>query len=353
MDSVHATALAVAPSVVVDQSLAAPKSLYAGLLSEVRDAGLLRRRHGYYVWKVASTLALTVGGWVAFAFIGNSWWQIGVALVLAFAFTQLGFVGHDAGHKQVFTSRRANYVLGLLNANLAIGLSYGWWVDKHHRHHANPNHEDKDPDIGAGALAFTASQVDRAGRIARVVYRRQAYLFFPLLLLEGLNLHVASVRALISRATKNRWWEVVLFAAHLVGYFGLVFIVLSPVHAIVFIAVQQAAFGLYLGCSFAPNHKGMPVVEGDDHSDFLRRQVLTSRNVRGNRAVDFVLGGLNYQIEHHLFPSMPRANLRRSQPIISTYCRRHGIPYAQEGLFASYAHALRYLNTIGRIAARP
>jgi fatty acid desaturase len=351
---VHATALAVTPpSINVDEAPASPKSLYAGLLNEVRDAGLLRRRYGYYLWKIASTLALTVGGWVAFAFVGNSWWQIGVAFLLAFAFTQSGFLGHDAGHRQVFTSRRANYVLGLLNANLAIGLSYGWWIDKHHRHHANPNHEGKDPDIGAGALAFTASQAGSARRIVRLLYRRQAYLFFPLLLLEGLNLHVASVRALISRATKNRWWEVVLFAAHLVGYFGLVFIVLSPVHAIVFIAVQQAAFGLYLGCSFAPNHKGMPVVEGDDHSDFLRRQVLTSRNVRGNRAVDFVLGGLNYQIEHHLFPSMPRANLRRSQPIISTYCRRHGIPYAQEGLFASYAHALRYLNTIGRIAARP
>ena len=82
-----------------------------------------------------------------------------------------------------------------------------------------------------------------------------------------------------------------------------VFLVLSPVKAVVFIIVQQGLFGLYLGCSFAPNHKGMPILDAADQSDFLRRQALTSRNVRGGWLTDFALGGLNYQIEHHLFPS--------------------------------------------------
>jgi fatty acid desaturase len=352
LETLPIAASAAPQGIVTATSSGPPRSLYTALLSEVRDAGLLRRRTGYYMWKVTSTLALTAGAWAAFVVLGNSWWQIGIAVVLAFCFTQLGFLGHDAGHQQVFRSRRANYVLGVLNANLAIGLSYGWWIDKHHRHHANPNHEDKDPDIGAGALAFTARQAENGGRAARALYRRQAYLFFPLLLLEGLNLHVASVRALMSRAAKRKWWEVTLFALHVVGYFGAVFIVLSPLHAVVFIAVQQGIFGLYLGCSFAPNHKGMPTLGAADRADFLRRQVLTSRNVRGNHFVDYVLGGLNYQIEHHLFPSMPRPNLRRSQPIISAYCRLHGVAYAQESLIASYAQALRHLNTVGRTPAR-
>src|SRR5215813_12179298 len=261
MGSEPAGAAATPTGIAVAETPGVPrKSLYAGLLNEVRDAGLLRRRTGYYVWKVASTGGMTVGAWVAFVIIGDSWWQIAIAGLLAVCFTQLGFLGHDAGHRQAFASRRANYLLGLLNANLAIGLSYGWWIDKHHRHHANPNHEDKDPDIQAGALAFTARQAENGGRLARALYRRQAYLFFPLLLLEGLNLHVASVRALVSRAAKHRWWEVALFVAHVVGYFGAVFIVLSPLRAIVFIVVQQGIFGLYLGCSFAPNHKGMPIV---------------------------------------------------------------------------------------------
>ena len=78
-------------------------------------------------------------GWAAFVLVGNSWWQLAVAVFLAVMFTQVGFLGHDAGHRQIFGSRRASYVLGLLYGNLCIGLSYGWWVDKHNRHHAHPN----------------------------------------------------------------------------------------------------------------------------------------------------------------------------------------------------------------------
>ena len=99
-----------------------------------------------------SAASRRLGGFVA---LGDSWWQLLVAGFLAFVFTQLGFIGHDAGHRQIFRSRRANYLVGLLHGNLAIGLSYGWWVDKHNRHHAHPNHEGKDPDIAIGALAFT------------------------------------------------------------------------------------------------------------------------------------------------------------------------------------------------------
>ena len=127
---------------------------------------------------------------------------------------------------------------------------------------------------------------------------------------------------------------------------------LSPVRAVAFIIVQQGLFGLYLGCPFAPNHKGMPILDAADRTDFLRRQVLTSRNVRGGRLTDFALGGLNYQIEHHLFPSMPRPGLRRAQALIEAFCRQRGLPYSQASLTGSYAQALRHLNAVGR-PARP
>ena len=196
--------------------------------------------------------------------VGNSWWQLVVAAFLAVVFTQIGFLGHDAGHRQVFGTRRANYVTGVLLGNLGIGLSYGWWVDKHNRHHAHPNTEDADPDIAVGALAFTAAQARASRGLARLVFRYQAYLFFPLLLLEAVSLHVASVRALTRRAARRRSWERALITVHAAGYLTVVFLVLSPVKAVVFIIVQQGLFGLYLGCSFAPNHKGMPILDADD-----------------------------------------------------------------------------------------
>lgn len=323
-------------------------SPFSQLLRSVKQAGLLERRSRYYAWKITLTTALWVGGWIAFVIIGDSWWQVGVAVLLAGIFTQLGFLGHDAGHRQVFDSRRANDTIGVLLANLGVGLSYGWWIDKHSRHHAHPNDEDRDPDIGVGAFVFTTRQANAGRGVARWRYRYQAYAFFPLLLLEAINLRVASIRYLAGRDKSHRRREALLLGAHMIGYLTLVFLVLSPLNAVVFIAVHQGLFGLYMGCSFAPNHKGMPTLSSADESDFLRRQVLTSRNVRGSWFIDFAFGGLNYQIEHHLFPSMPRPNLRHAQHLARTFCAEHGVPYAQTSLIDSYRQALRHLNTVGR-----
>jgi fatty acid desaturase len=286
-------------------------SLYAALSRQVRQAGLLERRTRDYAGRLAVTLVVLAAGWAVFVVVGDSWWQLAVAVVLAAAFGQVGFLAHDAGHRQIFTSRQANDRLGLLLANLAVGLSYGRWVATHNRHHAHPNQEGRDPDIELGALAFTAGQVAAHGRLARFCYRYQAYFFFPVLTLTAWALHADSAASLVRRG-RHRALERLLFAAHLAGYAGAVFLVLSPLRAVVFILVHQGLLGLYLGCSFAPNHKGMPVLAGDDGADFLHRQVLTSRNVRGGRLTDLALGGLNYQIEHHLFPNMPRVNLSRA-----------------------------------------
>ncbi|HEY2695662.1 MAG TPA: fatty acid desaturase, partial [Pseudonocardiaceae bacterium] len=110
---------------------------------------------------------------------------------------------------------------------------------------------------------------------------------------------------------------------------------------------HQGLWGVYMGCSFAPNHKGMPVISAGDKLDFLRKQVLTSRNIRGNWLTDFALGGLNYQIEHHLFPSMPRANLRHAQAHVRAFCVDRGIPYHQTSAFGSYGQVLRHLHSVG------
>lgn len=322
-------------------------SIYSDLLRQVKGAGLLERRTGHYLTRIGITGGLLAGGWLLFGWLGNSWWQLGIAVFMAFLFAQLGFIGHDAGHRQIFRSNRVNYVVGLVHGNLAIGLSYGWWVDKHNRHHAHPNHEGLDPDVTIGALAFSPGQAQSKRGLIRFVARHQGYLFLPLLLLEAVQLHVASVRALLGRRIRNRPWEVLLLLIHVVGYLTVVFLVLSPVKAVVFVLLQQALFGLYLGLSFAPNHKGMPMLSGEDNTDYLRRQVLTSRNVRGGWLVDFMLGGLNYQIEHHLFPSMPRPNLRRAQGLIRDYCNRHRVAYHETTLWRSYAQALHHLHTVG------
>jgi fatty acid desaturase len=317
------------------------------LSRQLKQAGLLERRRGWYAARIGGNLGLLGVGVAALVLLGESWWQLGTAAYLAVVATQLTFVGHDAGHRQIFRSRRANDLVGLLHGNLLVGISFGWWVPKHNAHHTNPNDEDLDPDIGIAVLAFTAAQARGKHGLARVISRSQAFLFFPLLLLEAAHLHVASVKAILKGGGRATVVEGLLLGVHLAVYVTVLVVVLTPVQALAFVVVQQGLFGLYLGCAFAPNHKGMPTLTQADQLDFLRRQVLTSRNVCGSRVVDLLLGGLNYQIEHHLFPSMPRPNLRHAQPLVREFCRQHQLPYTEATLVGSYAQALRHLHAVG------
>ncbi|MDX6332888.1 MAG: hypothetical protein QOG05_228 [Streptosporangiaceae bacterium] len=331
-----------------DPPVAGSGSDYADLSRLVRAAGLLRRRRGYYIVKIAVNLLLLAAGWAVFFLLGRSWWQMLVAVFLGVMFTQTGFIGHDAGHRQISGSKRADDLIGRIHGNLLIGLSYGWWTSKHNRHHAHPNQVGRDPDIAGRAIAFTPDQARARRGIGSWMAGYQAWLFFPMLLLEGLHLHVAGVRTLLDRrSTAVKLVEGTMLVAHIIGYLAAVFLVLSPVQAVAFLLLQQGVFGIYLGCSFAPNHKGMTTFGEDDKVDFLHRQVVTSRNIRGSWFTDFALGGLNYQIEHHLFPSMPRPSLRHAQEPVRAFCEQHGIAYHETGLVDSYVQVLRHLNTVG------
>jgi fatty acid desaturase len=324
-------------------------SEFTALANDIRERGLLRRRYGYY-WTKLVLLPLALAASVAaFIMIGDTWWQLVTAVVLAVLLTQTAFLGHDAAHRQIFVSGRWNDWTSLLLGDLLVGMSYGWWQHKHTRHHANPNKDGADPDIDLPVIAVTPEQRATAhNRLVLWLRARQGWFFFPILLLEGISLHASGIRRVLSREPiRRRSVELVFLVIRICGFVTLVFLVLSPGIAFAFLGVQLGLFGFYMGVSFAPNHKGMPLVPGNVTFDFLRRQVLMSRNIKGSWILDTAMGGLNYQIEHHLFPSMPRPHLRRAAPIVADYCRTHGIPYTQVGLFASYATVVRYINRVG------
>ena len=322
-----------------------PASDYGQLLARVHTAGLLERSAGRYVPRLVTLGAAAVAGFGAFLWLGDSWWQLALAAYSGLVFAQVGFVGHDAGHQQIFRSRRRNDAVGVALSNLGVGLSYSWWVDKHNRHHRHPNEVGRDPDVQRNVLAWTEQQAQSQRGPLRTVARHQAAFFFPLLLLEGWNLHVGSVRTLLGKRPGGGL-ELTLLAVHAIASLALLFTVLSPPKALAFVAVQQSMFGLYLGSTFAPNHKGMLILDGTTTPDFFRRQVLTSRNITGGRLVTAVFGGLNYQIEHHLFPSMPSRNLSRCRPLVKAFCVAQGVPYTETSLIDSYRRVLQYLHRV-------
>ena len=331
---------------------------YAELSKRIQAAGLLRRRYAYYWIRITALVATFIGVWVAFGLLGNSWFQLILAGILAVVVTQFGFLGHDGAHRQIFASHRWNEWVARVLSGAFAGLSYSWWSSKHNRHHGAPNQEGKDPDIAPGALAFTPAVAEsRTGTLAILWTKYQGYLFFPLLLLEGLNLHYASVSSLTRKDPlkkgHGRKVELALISLRLGGYIAVLLIFLPLGKAAAFLGLQMGLFGLFLGGSFAPNHKGMPIVPKAMKVDFLRRQVLMSRNINPGMLTDFAMGGLNYQIEHHLFPNMPRPNLRKAQPIVRGFCEEQGVTYTEVGLFHSYGIVVRYLNAVGLRARDP
>ncbi|RAJ69174.1 fatty acid desaturase [Streptomyces sp. Amel2xB2] len=320
---------------------------FARLYTRIEAAGLMRRRPGHYALRLTLVGLAFAAGWAAFLALGESGWQLAVACFLGLVFGQLALVAHDLAHRQIFTRRGPSETGGRIVGNLGIGMSYGWWMNKHTRHHANPNHEELDPDVRPDILVWSQQQARAAKGLPRFVGRHQAGLFFPLLTLEGFNLHVSSVRALREPHMKRRRLEGALLFTHFAAYLAALFLVLPPGMALAFLFVHQAVFGVYLGSIFAPNHKGMPTLTGQERPDFLRRQVLTSRNVRGGYLTDLMLGGLNHQIEHHLFPSMPSPHLRRARVIVREYCAELGVPYHETGLIDSWREALAHLREAG------
>ena len=320
---------------------------YGELTAQIRALGLLRSRPWSYAGHFALVFAALAAIIAAMVIWRDSWWLLLLAPAFGIVATQMGFLGHDVGHLQVTRNATRMRLLGLVDGNLMGGMSFGWWVAKHNAHHAHPNDLEGDPDVRAGVLIFDADQaIDRRG-LAGWTTRHQAFLFFPFLLGEAVNLHVASARELLNRGLKQRVPEAVLMLTHYVLYVGLLLFTLTVPQALLFVAIHKGVQGLYLGCSFAPNHKGMPILDVDQAADPLLRQVLTSRNIRGGPFTDAALGGLNYQIEHHLFPSMPRANLRRAQPVVQRFCAERGIPYLECSAYASYAAAVRHLHEVG------
>jgi fatty acid desaturase len=314
----------------------------------IKQRGLLDQQPAYYTGKTAFTLGLLAVSLALLFILGDSWFQLLNAAYLAFVFVQISLLAHDFGHRQFsFHSSRKNDWLTLVFGNLLLGLSRQWWIDKHNEHHGHPNQVDLDPDVDIPLLAFEEEQALQKRGFPRFVVKYQAALIFPLALLQSLSMLSSSIEFLAAKKAKSTLVEAMMICAHFALYLGLLFSVLEPLQALLFIAVHRGLFGTYMVSIFAPNHKAMPLLERDSDVDFLRRQVLTSRNVIAHPITDFWYGGLNYQIEHHLFPRMPRNKLREAQPIIRGFCRDHSIAYHETGVLQSYREILQHLHKVG------
>ncbi len=320
------------------------------LKQRIKERGLLEKQPVYYTLRILLLSTLLIAGIVLLVILRNSWFELLDAVYLAFVCTQIGLLSHEAGHRQMFHHMWQHDLVGLIGGDLCIGMSYAWWVDKHNTHHSHPNQIDMDPDIEIPFLEFTGREdLLSIGKFRQFLIKYQTLIFLPALTSVSITLQIHSVEFLLRKTAKAKYrgLELFLMFAHFALYFAAVFSFMHFWQAIAFIVIHQTLTGFYLGSIFAPNHKGMPVLDKESKIGFLHRQILTARNIFPHPVIDFIYGGLNYQIEHHLFPSMPRNKLKEGRAIVKDFCQENEIPYHETYAIQSLQEIMHHLHTIG------
>ncbi|BBN15133.1 protein MpDES6 [Marchantia polymorpha subsp. ruderalis] len=313
---------------------------YRDLRTAFMRSQLFKSSKMYYVTKCVTNFAILAASLAVIAWSQTYLAVLCSSFLLALFWQQCGWLSHDFLHHQVTENRSLNtYFGGLFWGNFAQGYSVGWWKTKHNVHHAATNEcDDKyqpiDPDIDTVPLLAWSKEILATvdDQFFRSIISVQHLLFFPLLFLARFSwLHSSWAHASNFEMPRYmRWAEKASLLGHYGASIGAAFYILPIPQAICWLFLSQLFCGALLSIVFVISHNGMDVY--NDPRDFVTAQVTSTRNIEGNFFNDWFTGGLNRQIEHHLFPSLPRHNLAKVAPHVKALCAKHGLHYEELSL---------------------
>ena len=314
----------------------------------LEQKGCFESKINFYTYRLIVIVAFLMLNIISLVFIDIFFFQILNAICLALIFGQIGLLAHDIVHRQAWK----NAIIDMIVGNLLLGISYSWWHDKHNKkHHRYTNQPGLDKDIEAPLLAFTKDQASNKKGFEKFIIRYQVYYLFFLFMFIPFSMSFESIRFLIFQKVKYRFLEIVLLMTHFVSFLSILLISHMSISQIfIFIVIFKGVFGVYIGSIFVVNHTGMPIVNKSDRIDYFSSQIITARNIKSHPLTDFIMGGLNAQIEHHLFPQMPRPNLKQARNIVKNLCENYNIPYHETGFLQSFQETLTYLNSVSNLS---
>jgi fatty acid desaturase len=312
------------------------------LHAELSLAGLLAPSQA---WKRRLLIWIPVffGSYLGLMVLPFGWKWLLLAPVSAVAMLTMGFLGHDAGHYALSKKAWVNDLWGQIGMTFLCGMSFGFWRSRHNQHHVRCQEIEGDPDMRFGVLFSVYPDSDNwKTPVGRMFLRVQKWAFWPLASFYWVSLRFDGIRDLFQQPKETK-----------IDRF------LIPLHWIVLLIIPGLVFGwpaaiaAYLAMScisswmtasvFIPNHIGMRRLGSEDKLSYLEQQVTTSRNILNPPLLDFYYGGLNSQIEHHLFPRVPHNRYRAMRPVVRAFCAKHGLPYKEVGLYRALASVGNHL----------
>jgi sphingolipid 8-(E)-desaturase len=285
----------------------------------------------------------------ALSYIFLQWgWYMASAFFLGCLWHQLVFTVHDAGHMGITHNYQVDSTIGMTIASYIGGLSLCWWKDNHNVHHIVTNSPEHDPDIqhmpffAVSHRLLTSLRSTYYGIImqydfaAKLFLRVQNYTYYPIMMFARFNLYALSYGFLFTKRARgngpawwHRWYEItgVVFFWTWFGY-GVLYRSLPGWSSRIAYLLISHAVTSPLHVQITLSHFAMSTADLGVHESFPQKMLRTTMDVDCPTWLDFFHGGLQFQAIHHLYPRLPRHNLREAQKLILDFCREVEIPYA-------------------------
>ncbi|XP_074562730.1 delta(8)-fatty-acid desaturase 2-like [Curcuma longa] len=313
---------------------------YRRLVAEFSRLGLFDKKgHGTAI--SLSAIAVVFAAVIYCVLRSESVWaHLGCAAVMGFLWMQSGFLGHDSGHYEVTGSKRTNRAIQVLSGNCLTGLSIGWWKRNHNVHHVACNSLDIDPDLQHIPVFAVSAEIFRSltstyyerkmtfDAVARALVSYQHWTFYPVMCVARVNLFAQTLLLLCSnKRVPGRFLEILGVVVFWIWFPLLVSCLPSWSERVLFVLASFAVAGIQ-HVQFCLNHFSTNVYVGPPQAnDWFQTQTMGTLDIACPPWMDWFHGGLQFQVEHHLFPRLPRAQLRRVAPIVRELCLKHGLPY--------------------------
>ncbi|MBL4730975.1 MAG: acyl-CoA desaturase [Sulfurimonas sp.] len=310
--------------------------IFDELKAQVREAGLLERvpiRGSIEMLATIASMILVytmVYHWnIALEF----WWApFALAFFMTIIFTRAVFISHDILHTQYLKSKSLAFKLSYPFSAFILSNSSSWWDWKHNvNHHTFCNIPQKDEDIRAMDGAFTKNQKGNSIWLRNtkyLVFWGSMFFMYPAFIAQS---YIFSIK-------KKNYGELCMMLLHWPLVWGPIFYFLPLSDFLIVFVVLNMFLSAWLAFGFITNHLGCEVIEEEEglKLSWLELQMRTSRSLKGKMLTHWFYGGLNTQIEHHLFPKAPRFNLLKVQKMTRDFAKKHNLAYFETSPLRAY-----------------
>lgn len=331
---------------------------YRNLCTEFSKAGMFEKKGHGVIYSLCFVTLLMSLSFCGVLFSNSFFIHMVSAGLLGLCWMQISYLGHDSGHYLIMTTRGFNKLAQILTGNCLTGISIAWWKWTHNAHHVACNSLDHDPDLqhlpvfAVSTKFFKSLNSSFYGReltfdsVSKFFVSYQHFTYYPIMCVARVNLFVQTFLLLFStRKVPDRALNILGILVFWTWFPLLVSTLPNWTERFLFVLVSFCVTSLQ-HIQFTLNHFAADVYVGQpEGNDWFEKQTSGTIDIACSSWMDWFYGGLQFQLEHHLFPRLPRCHLRKVSPIVQDLCKKHKLPYRSLSFYEANVWTLRTLKT--------